>query len=102
MVNGVGQRADAAAANTDASPARAGAMAITRQRTMQDFAHQMRWMVDGLILEYCTPGYALDTIMLFNSARVYQSPPSGGSRPPAWAALVFFIDAAKMGNLSLE
>jgi hypothetical protein len=28
-----------------------------------------------------------------------KAPLRRGSRPPAWAALEFFIDAAKMGNL---
>ena len=48
-------------------------MAITRQRTMQDFAHQMRWLVDEAYPDVPVVRLVLDNLNTHRVASLYET-----------------------------
>ena len=51
-------------------------VAITRQRTMQDFAHQMRWLVDQAYPDVPVVRVVLDNLNTRRTASLYQTFPA--------------------------
>ena len=61
-----------------ASPGRDGATwPITKQRTMQDFAHQMRWLVDEAYPDVPVIRLVLDNLNTHRTASLYETFPPG-------------------------
>ena len=48
-------------------------MAITKQRTMQDFAHQMRWMLDEAYTDVPVIRLVHDTLNTHRMASLYET-----------------------------
>ena len=55
-------------------------VAITRQRTMQDFAHQMRWMVDEAYPDVPVIRLVLDNLNTHRMASLYETFPAAEAR----------------------
>ena len=55
-------------------------VAITRQRTMQDFAHQMRWPVDEVYPEISVIRVVLDNLNTHRMASLYETFPAAEAR----------------------
>lgn len=55
-------------------------VAITRQRTMQDFAHQMRWLVDEAYPEVPVVRVVLDNLNTHRMASLYETLPPAEAR----------------------
>ena len=55
-------------------------VAITRQRTMQDFAHQMRWLVDQAYPDVPLVRVVLDNLNTHRTASLYQTFPAVEAR----------------------
>ena len=56
-------------------------MAITKQRTMQDFAHQMRWLVDEAYPDVPVIRLVLDNLNTHRTASLYETFPPAYSIP---------------------
>ena len=52
-------------------------VAITKQRTMQDFAHQMRWLVDEAYPDVPVIRLVLDNLNTHRTASLYETFPPG-------------------------
>ena len=64
-------------------------VAITRQRTMQDFAHQMRWMVDEAYPDVPVIRLVLDNLNTHRMASLYETFPAvlrPGALPSGWSS----------------
>ena len=55
-------------------------MAITKQRTMQDFAHQMRWMLDEAYSDVPVIRLVHDTLNTHRMASLYETFPAPEAR----------------------
>ena len=55
-------------------------VAITRQRTMQDFAHQMRWLVDQAYPDVPAVRVVLDNLNTHRTASLYEAFPTVEAR----------------------
>ena len=55
-------------------------MAITKQRTMQDFAHQMRWLVDEAYPDVPVIRLVLDNLNTHRTASLYETFPPAEAR----------------------
>ena len=55
-------------------------VAVTERRTMQDFAHQMRWLVDEAYPEVETVRVILDNLNTHRPASLYESFPAAEAR----------------------
>ena len=55
-------------------------MAITERRTKDDFAHQMRWLVDEAYLDVPVVRLVLDTLNTHRAALLYEAFPSEEAR----------------------
>ena len=55
-------------------------VAITRQRTMQDFAHQMRWLVDQAYPDVPVVRVVLDNLNTHRTASLYETFPPAEAR----------------------
>ena len=55
-------------------------LAITRQRIMQDFAHQMRWQVDEAYPDVPVVQVVLDNLTTHRTASLYQTFPAPEAR----------------------
>ena len=65
-------------------------VAITKQRTMQDFVLQMRWLVDEAYPDVPVNRMVLDNLDTYRKASLYQTFPAGGGsahRPAAGVPL---------------
>ena len=82
-------------------------VAITRQRTMQDFAHQMRWLVDQAYPDVPVARVVLDNLNMHRTASLYETfPPEEARRiaqrlefpytPKHWN----WLNMAEMGSAS--
>ena len=58
-------------------------VAITQQRTMQDFAHQMRWLVDEAYPGILVIRVVLDNLNTHRMASLYENLPAPQARPAA-------------------
>ena len=58
-------------------------VAITQQRTMQDFAHQMRWLVDEAYPGIPVIRVVLDNLNTHRMASLYENLPAPQARPAA-------------------
>ena len=55
-------------------------VAVTQRRTMQDFAHQMRWLVDEAYLETPVVRVVLDNLNTHRAASLYETFPAAEAR----------------------
>ena len=55
-------------------------VAITQRRTMQDFAHQMRWLIDQAYPEVPVVRVVLDNLNTYRTASLYVAFPRGRGR----------------------
>ena len=55
-------------------------VAVTRQRTMQDFAHQMRWLVDQAYPDVPVVRVVLDNLNTHRTASLYEAFPPAEAR----------------------
>jgi len=55
-------------------------VAITLRRTMQEFAHQMRWLVDEVYPDVPVPGLVLDNLNTHRMASLYETFPLAEAR----------------------
>ena len=55
-------------------------MAITQRRTMQDFAHQMRWLVDEAYPDVPVIRLVLDNLNTHRMASLYETFPAPEAR----------------------
>ena len=55
-------------------------VAITRQRTMQDFSHQMRWLVDETCSDVSVVRLVLDDLNTHRKASLYEIFPAPEAR----------------------
>ena len=55
-------------------------VAVTRQRTMQDFAHQMRWLVDQAYPDVPVVRVVLDNLNTHRTASLYETFPPAEAR----------------------
>ena len=65
-------------------------VAVTERRTMQDFAHQMRWLVDEAYPEAQVVRLVLDNLNTHRTASLYETFPACGGpahRPAAGVSL---------------
>ena len=53
---------------------------VTQRRTMQDFAHQMRWLVDGAYPEISVVRVVLDNLNTHRTASLYETFPPAEAR----------------------
>ena len=58
----------------------AGRVAVTQRRTMQDFAHQMRWLVDEAYPEVPVVRVVLDNLNTHRAASLYETFPAAEAR----------------------
>ena len=58
-------------------------VAVTRQRTMQDFAHQMQWLVDEAYPDIPVIRVVLDNLNTHRMASLYETFPAAGVPPHA-------------------
>ena len=78
-------------------------MAITQQRTMEDFAHQMRWLVDEAYPEVPVVRLVLDNLNTHRLASLYQTFPAVEARRIARTAGVpLHAQARKLDQSCLE
>ena len=55
-------------------------VAVTERRTMQDFAHQMRWLVDEAYPQACVVRLVLDNLNTHRTASLYETFPAEEAR----------------------
>ena len=55
-------------------------VAVTERRTMQDFAHQMRWLVDEAYPEAQVVRLVLDNLNIHRTASLYETFPAAEAR----------------------
>ena len=55
-------------------------VAVTERRTMQDFAHQMRWLVDEAYPQGCVVRLVLDNLNTHRTASLYETFPAEEAR----------------------
>ena len=55
-------------------------VAVTQRRTMQDFAHQMRWLVDEAYPEIPVVRVVLDNLNTHRMASLYEAFPAAEAR----------------------
>ena len=88
-------------------------VAITKRRTMQDFAHQMRWLVDDAYPDIPVIRLVLDNLNTHHLASLYETFPApeawriaklGVPAPEAWriAKRLEFHHTPKHGSLTAE
>ena len=61
-------------------------MAVTQRRTMEDFAQQMRWLVDEAYPEVEVVRVVLDNLNTHRMASLYQAFPAAEARPDCQTA----------------
>ncbi len=55
-------------------------VAVTERRTMQDFAHRMRWLVDEAYPQSCVVRLVLDNLNTHRTASLYETFPAAEAR----------------------
>ena len=61
-------------------------VAVTQRRTMQDFAHQMRWLVDEAYPEVPVVRVVLDNLNTHRAASLYEKRPMPGGLRNGWSS----------------